>query len=129
MSISSEGFNGETHSTALPSDKDPVELKLVDYLEFIVKFRKTIILWMSGGFLFFVVLSLLLPNKYISTARILPPQSDTGIMGLLMNSGSMGSVAADLLGKSSPAEMYESILKSEAIKDVIIDKFDLIKLL
>lgn len=40
----------------------------------------------------------------------------------------MGGVAADLLGKGTPADMYVGMLSSETISDKIIDRFKLMKL-
>jgi hypothetical protein len=47
-------------------------------------------------------------------------------MGMLMGAaGGMGGMAADLLGKGTPADMYVGILSSEAMSDTIIDRFKL----
>lgn len=40
----------------------------------------------------------------------------------------MASLAGDLLGKGSPADMYVSILNSNAISDTIIDRFKLMEI-
>lgn len=76
------------------------------------------------------VISLSLPNVYSATSRILPPQQDSGLMGMLMGgaAGGIGSVASDILGKGSPADMYVGILKSEAVSDSIIENFKLMEI-
>jgi len=70
----------------------------------------------------------LLDNVYSATALILPPQQDSGLLAMLMgNSGSnLASLAGDIIGKGTPADMYVGILNSDAISDPIIDRFKLI---
>lgn len=76
-----------------------------------------------------VGISLCLPNIYTATTRILPPQQDSSdLIGMLMAApNGMGGLAADLLGKGSPADMYVSILNCEAMSDKIIDRFKLME--
>ncbi len=117
-----------TTPSTKPHQQDS-ELGLLDYLELFAKHRRTVLRITFAGCVLCVIVSLILPNKYASTAQILPPQQDSGLLGVLMmgsNSGmGLGSMAADLLGKANPVDRYESILNSEAIKDAIIDRFRL----
>lgn len=102
---------------------------LLESIEVIVGSKRLIILTTLTAFFLSLALSYFLPKIYSSTTRLLPPQQDNGIMGLMMGQmagGGMASIAGDLLGSGSPADMYGSILKSEAVKDAIIDRFKLI---
>jgi uncharacterized protein involved in exopolysaccharide biosynthesis len=103
------------------------QIDLLDYLEVLLK-RKMLIAKITGAAIVIsVVYSLLLPKIYSATARVLPPQQDQGLMGLMLGQagGGMASLAGDILGKGTPADQYVGILKSEAIKDAIIDRFKL----
>ena len=110
-------------------DPDTDVINLLDYLEVIVKRRKLIAQITLGVTFIALLFSLTLPRLYSSTARILPPQQDLGMvsaMGMIAGGGAMSSLAGDLLGKGGPSDLYAKILESEAIKDIIIDKFNVI---
>ncbi|MSN25638.1 MAG: lipopolysaccharide biosynthesis protein [Geobacter sp.] len=76
-----------------------------------------------------IVFTLFLDNSYRSTAIILPPQQDSGLMGMLLGSsgGNLASLAGDIIGKGTPADMYVGILNSEEINDKIINRFKLME--
>lgn len=109
--------------------QDHDSINLLNYLEVIASNWSLIIKVIAAVAIVSLFVSLSIPNRYIATARILPPQQDSGIMGVLMGAaGGMGSVASDLLGKNSPADMYIGILNSDTISDNIIDKFKLMEI-
>jgi uncharacterized protein involved in exopolysaccharide biosynthesis len=98
------------------------EMDLFDYLEVIVN-RKKMIFWVtSAAFAVSIIVALILPKSYRSTAKILPPpQSDReDLTGL-------ESLANGLMDVGTPADLYASILGSDVIKDKIIDRFNLMK--
>jgi uncharacterized protein involved in exopolysaccharide biosynthesis len=112
------------------NDQSSDEIDILDYLEVILK-RKMLIAKITASACFVsIIVSLFLPKIYSSTVLILPPSQDQGIMGLMMGQlgGGMANLAGDILGKGSPADQYVGILKSEAIKDAIIDRFKLMNL-
>lgn len=103
-------------------------INILDYLEAIVRQWKMIFGVLILSATLSVIISLSLPNVYTSTALILPPQQDSGLMTTLLgNGGGIGGMAADLLGKGSPVDMYIGILNSENMRDMIIDRFKLMK--
>lgn len=80
----------------------------------------------TAAFAIAVVCSLTLPNVYSSTALILPPQQDQGLSSLLMGQmGSLAGLASTFVGGGTTGDLYVGILKSDAVKDVIIDRFKL----
>lgn len=104
-------------------------IHMLDYIEVILK-RKTLIFNTSCvAFLLALVISLIIPKSYSSTALIIPPQQDSsGMMSAFIGSmGNLGGVAGDLLGKASPADMYVSMLNSDAVSDAIIDRYNLME--
>lgn len=76
-----------------------------------------------------VVGSLMLPDWYRSSTRLLPPESSMGSNFSAMlssTSGGLGSVAQSVLGGSSGNYMrYMSILSSESMMRAVVNEFDL----
>jgi tyrosine-protein kinase Etk/Wzc len=113
-----------------PLTSDDKETDYFEYLEIIARRKKMILTATIATFAILLICSLFSPPVYQATARILPPQPDRGLMGLMM--GQMGgnalsSFAGSLLGTGTSADQYASILESERIKDPIIDRFKLMK--
>jgi len=88
----------------------------------------------------FVALALLLPATYESKTQLMPPdpQSATATMlaalagGSSLGGGSEGGsgggalgMAADMLGLKSSGALFISMLKSDAVEDDLINRFDL----
>src|ERR1039457_437220 len=110
---------------SMPTDES---VNLLDYLAIIVQYRRMVVFTTVAIFVVSIVISLQLPKVYSSTSRILAPQQDMGLMGLVMGQAGAGaSLASDILGKSATTEMYAGVLKSEVVKGAIIDRFNLIK--
>jgi uncharacterized protein involved in exopolysaccharide biosynthesis len=68
----------------------------------------------------------LLPQWYLATAKIMPPQqtqsSATAILGQL---GALTGGATQALGLKNPSDIYIAMLKSRTIADRLIDRFNL----
>lgn len=103
-------------------------ISLLDYLEVIAKRWRMIVKMTVTAFVLSVVIALLLPNIYSSTAMILPPQQDSSMLGMMSAmTGGMASLAGDLLGKGTTADLYVGMLNSNTVKDAIINRFKLIE--
>jgi len=106
------------------------EINLLDYLLIIAKHIKMITKATACVAVLSVVIALLLPNIYISTARILPPpnSSQGGIPAMLASSGigDLASLAGISVGGSTGA-LYVGMLQSRTISDAIIEKFNLME--
>ena len=80
----------------------------------------------------------LIPSRYESTARLMPPdnQSSSGlaIAAAAMSgtagaaTGGLGGIAADLLGQKSTSDVFVGILSSRTVRDELIKKFNLSKI-
>src|ERR1039457_3396395 len=112
-----------------PVDSSDDEINLLELLLVIVK-RKTFIFKACAAVL---VLSfcvcLALDNIYTATAKLLPPQKDSGggLSALLSQAGGLAGLAglasSGLGGGSS--ELYIGILKSRSVTDAVIKRLDL----
>lgn len=110
-------------------DQSPPPPSLIDYLSVIFKRRKMIIRITLAVAVITAIYSLFLPNIYTAKTLILPSQEDKGLMSAMMaQMGGLVNLAGGAgvsLGGPTTADLYVSMLKSEAVKDPIIDRFKL----
>jgi uncharacterized protein involved in exopolysaccharide biosynthesis len=83
-----------------------------------------------GGLVAGALVALLIPSRYQSTARLMPPDSQANVsLGMLAaltaKSGSMGSVASDLLGVRGSGALFTGILRSRTVQDRLIGRVHL----
>ena len=117
----------DTEKQPLPIDPAEDEINLLEYLLVIVKHKKMIFLSCVVTFVLTCGITLLMPNIYSSTARILPPQeSKGGLGGMLGGMGDLAALAGISVGSAS-GDLYVGMLKSRTISDKIIDQFNLME--
>ena len=102
----------------------------MEYLNVLIKHKVMIVCATATGFLFALLLALMLPKVYRSTTLILPPEQDQGMMAAMMGQqgGSMAGLAAGLTGSGGSADLFLAILNSNAVADAVIDRFKLMEL-
>jgi tyrosine-protein kinase Etk/Wzc len=113
-----------------PTGPEEEEVSLLDLLIVLAKHKKLVI-----GFPFIAAViaagvSLVLPNRFTATARIVPPQqSSSGAAALLTQLGgalgSLAGAAGGALGIGGQNDVYIGMLKSRTVADNLIAKFDL----
>lgn len=107
-------------------EKDTIGL--LDYLQVIAKHSKMIIILTGVAFIMSIIVSLLLPKIYSSTARVIPPQQDQGMMAAMIGQmGGLAGLTGGMFTGQSLGDLYVGILQSEAIKDILIEKYQLMK--
>ena len=85
------------------------------------------------GLVLSAIMALLIPKRYESTTRLMPPDSQSGsgmaMMAALAGKGGLGlsSMAGDLLGMKSSGALFTDILRSRTVEDRLVDRFDLRK--
>jgi capsule polysaccharide export protein KpsE/RkpR len=87
------------------------------------------------GFLACTLLAFLIPVRFKSTARLMPPDNNQS-GGLAMAAaalsggaaGGLGGIATDMLGLKSTSDIFVGILSSRTVQDKLIQQFDLRKL-
>jgi uncharacterized protein involved in exopolysaccharide biosynthesis len=77
------------------------------------------------------LIAFLIPKEYVSTARLMPPDSQSG-GGLAMLAalsgqagGGMSALAGDLLGMKTTGALFVSVIHSRTAEDRIVEQFDL----
>ena len=102
------------------------EINLLELLQVLIRRKKLIIRMTLGTAVFTALISLLMPNIYTATARILPPQKETGsgISSLLGSAGPLAGMTV-LGGLGGSGDLFVGILKSRSVADAVIKKLDL----
>jgi len=102
-------------------------LDLLDYLLIIAKHKKMIIRNTIIAAVLAVLYSLTLTKTYTAKTMIIPGDVDKGGLGAALTAqmGGLANLAGGALGGKSTGDMYVTMLKSETIKDAVIDKFKL----
>jgi capsule polysaccharide export protein KpsE/RkpR len=85
------------------------------------------------GFVVAVVIALLVPKRYTSTTKLMPPDHGTGsgmeMIEALTGKGSpaLGALGGQLLGLKTTGDLFIGILQSRTVRDDLISKYDLKK--
>src|SRR6266852_4011633 len=122
------------HSQDSSSAQDPPaddEVSLLDLLIVLAKHKRIVL-----GVPFVVaigaaIISLLLPNIYTGTTKILPPQQSASAASALLNQlggafgGLLGAAGGAALGVRNPNDLYIGMLKSRTVADNLISRFEL----
>lgn len=99
---------------------------LIDYLQVIVKRRRMIFTVTLAAVSISLAFSFILPNIYVAKTMIVPVQEDKSLMPALMGQlGGLAGLAGGSLGGPTQADLYVTLLKSDSVKDALIDKFKL----
>ncbi|HJW57973.1 MAG TPA: Wzz/FepE/Etk N-terminal domain-containing protein [Burkholderiaceae bacterium] len=107
-------------------DSTEDEISLLELLTILAE-RKKLIIGLPLLFAICAALgSLLLPNIFKATARILPPQqSQSGATAVLNQLGGLANMAGASLGIKNPNDLYVGMLKSRSVADNLIQRFNL----
>jgi len=104
------------------------EIKVLELLQVVVR-RKMVIVKICGlALVASVACSLALSNSYSATAKILPPQKDSGggLSALLGQAGGLAGLAGLAGGGlGGGSELYLGMLKSRSVADAVIKRLDL----
>jgi uncharacterized protein involved in exopolysaccharide biosynthesis len=101
--------------------------------------RRSILRATTVGLLLSFLVAFLIPKRFQSTARLMPPDQGSSSMGMAMMAAasssvgsqigsSLGSMAGDLLGLKNSSDLFIGILQSRTVQDDLINKFDLKKI-
>jgi uncharacterized protein involved in exopolysaccharide biosynthesis len=106
----------------------------VEYLRLLWEHRRLLARIVLYGLLASTLIAFLIPTRYESTARLMPPDSSQS-GGLAMaaaalsgGAGGLGGIASEMLGMKSTSDIFVGILTSRTVQDKLIQQFDLKKL-
>jgi uncharacterized protein involved in exopolysaccharide biosynthesis len=110
----------------IPPTADDDEINLLDLLIVLAKHKRMIATVTFGAALLSVIGSLLLPNIYTGTAKVLPPQQSQSTAAMLLGQlGGLAGLAGNSLGIKNPNDLFVGMLKSRTVADNIIARFEL----
>ena len=109
---------------------DDDEINLLDVLIVLAKHKRIVLGVPFIAGIVAAVVSLLLPDIYTGTARILPPQQSASAASALLSQlggalGGLASAAGGALGLKNPNDLYIGMLKSRTVADNLIARFHL----
>lgn len=125
---SSEGAprSSTSHEPPATSHYQDDEISLLDILIVLAKHKKLILGLPFLAALIAAGVTLLMPNWYTATTKILPPQqSQSSAAAMLGQLGALAGVAGGSLGIKNPNDTFVAMLKSRTIADAIIERFKL----
>jgi uncharacterized protein involved in exopolysaccharide biosynthesis len=105
--------------------------KTADRIRLLWDQRRTLWRATAVGLVLATIIAFLIPKRYTSTARLMPPDQGTGSGAALLGAleGRMGfslsSMAQNVLGVKTNGELFVGILKSDTVRDDLIHKFNL----
>ncbi|MGB8887477.1 MAG: GNVR domain-containing protein [Candidatus Korobacteraceae bacterium] len=107
--------------------------RALGFLDLIARRRKLLLAFVLWGFVLSVVLAFVIPVRYQSVTRLMPPDQTSGMSATMLSAlsskagDSVGSLASDLLGMHTTGATLVGILTSRTVQDDLIDRFDLRK--
>jgi tyrosine-protein kinase Etk/Wzc len=108
--------------------QDDAGINMMDLLLILAKNKKIILVLPVLMGIVGLVISLFMPNIYKANTKILPPQqSQSTAAAMLSQLGGLAGGAGAALGVKNPNDIYLGMLKSRAIVDKLIIRFDLQK--
>jgi tyrosine-protein kinase Etk/Wzc len=115
-------------TTGAPAAQDGKKGEWIDTLITIARFKKLILGMALVTAITASVISLILPEIYTASTKVVPPQqSQSGAAALLSQLGGAAGALAGAGGLKNPAELYIGLLKSRTIADRLIGSFNLRK--
>lgn len=103
------------------------EISLLDLAIVLAKHKKLILGLPFVTAVLAAGISLLMPNMYTATTKILPPQSQSSVGGMLAQLGGATGLVGALAGGSGPSAIYIAMLKSRTLTDNMNERFGLLK--
>ena len=95
--------------------------------------RRELLGWVACiGFVASLAIAFLVPVRYESSTRLMPPDSQSTSSLMMMaalsgKAGGLGNIAGDLLGLKSTGALFTSILMTRTVQDRLVAQFNLEK--
>lgn len=109
----------------------------VDHLQALWQERRFLLRWAKYGLLLSTLVAFLIPPRYESVTRLMPPDPQNSSAATMLAAlsghagdllGSVSGVGSDLLGLKTSGALFIGVLRSRTVEDALITRFDLRKL-
>lgn len=116
----------QTTTRGAEGNSEEEKVNVIDLLIVLAKHKKSIICLTLAGALISAAISVVLPDRYQGTVKLLPPQqSQGGAAALLAQLGGTAGAAAGMAGLKSPNELYIGMLRSRTVAEHLVSSFKL----
>ena len=112
----------EVENATLRRDKAIAKLALL-WQERLFLFRSA-----AFGLALSTILVLILPVRFTSTTRLMPPDQPGGGVATILASfgkGDLGGMGSQIFGLKTSSDLFVGVLRSRTVQDLLINKFDL----
>jgi len=76
------------------------------------------------GFVLSTVTAFLIPNRYTSTARLMPPEQPSGTSAIMATfAGQLGPLAGNQFGSATSGDLFVGIFDSDIVHEHLVQKF------
>ena len=114
--------------------REPSDKKTLEALQLLWSRRRFLGRVALCSFIASAILALLIPVRYESSARLMPPDNQSG-SGLALAAaamsgavgGGLSGIASDILGVKNTSDIFVGVLGSRTVQDKLIQQFDLKK--
>ncbi|MBZ5706794.1 MAG: lipopolysaccharide biosynthesis protein [Acidobacteriia bacterium] len=94
--------------------------------------RRLLLRCAAAGLMFFTVVAFLIPARYDSTTRLMPPDASgnagtTLLAALAGRNDALAGLSTDMLGLKSSGALFVGVLQSRSVEDALVRRFDLRK--
>jgi uncharacterized protein involved in exopolysaccharide biosynthesis len=118
-----------------PGPHESPDKKTLEYLQLLWAQRRLLGRITLCSLIASMLLAVLIPVRYESTARLMPPDNQSG-SGLALAAaamsgavgGGLSGIASDILGVKNTSDIFVGVLGSRTVQDKLIQQFDLRKL-
>lgn len=124
----------ELIANRLHRDRREIRSRRIARLSSLWENRKLLGKFVLRGVIIAAIVALILPPRYASTTRLMPPDGMKS-EGLAMLAsiagrvgGNFGALGSDLLGIKTSGELFVGVLQSRTVQDALITKFNLKKI-
>jgi len=104
----------------------------IDKLRVLWERRALLYRWAVIGLVASTIIAFLIPARYTTTTRLMPPDQATqglaSVVSALGKGGDLSSLGSELLGVKTSGDLFIGVLKSETVENAVVDKFDLRRL-
>lgn len=119
-----------TESSSLPNSQSAEAEDEINVLNLLIVLAKHKLLILGLPIVVAVIaagISLLMPDMYTATTKILPPQSQSSVGSMLAQLGGAAGLVGALAGGKGPSDIYIAMLKSRTLTDNMNERFGLLK--